>query len=212
MTTTTTTTTPTLPADATLVTGPAEPQPWSRIGLPDESDFPPEVIELGERIREKHAVLGAAFDPESFLKLAQFSAPLGDPEQGHLPIEERELLGTVVSAENRCTGCLLHHIRAFGEAIHDQLRAHRIGINYRHVPLSSRERALADLASKLTLAPASVEDADIQRLHAAGLSDAAIYEAVVIISLTNYSNRISSGLGLRPDDDFFTSYVFGEGR
>jgi alkylhydroperoxidase family enzyme len=49
---------------------------------------------------------------------------------------------------------------------------------------------------KLTLTPAAVGPADIERLRAVGLDDEAITSATQVIAYFNYINRIAEGLGV----------------
>lgn len=72
----------------------------------------------------------------------------------------------------------------------------QIKTDYTQANLSDVDRALCDHAVKLTREPASVSQADIDRLRALGLSDRAINDATQVISFFNYINRIAEGLGV----------------
>jgi len=117
-----------------------------------------------------------------------------------LPRHEQELIAVVVSAENRCTYCLLSHTRQLGQLIGDPRRALRIAANYRHVELNSRERALADFAVRLTRASHEIDDGDLVALRDLGLADEEILEAIEVAALFNYTNRVISALGVLPDE------------
>ena len=67
--------------------------------------------------------------------------------------------------------------------------------DYRKAELSARERALCDFAVKLTHLAAEVDQADIDQLRAQGLDDAAISDAIQVISYFNYINRVAEGVG-----------------
>ncbi len=71
--------------------------------------------------------------------------------------------------------------------------------DYRRADLSPADRALCDYAVKLTLAPGSVTERDIETLRGHGFDDAAITVSVQVISYFNYINRIADGLGV--DDE-----------
>ena len=62
--------------------------------------------------------------------------------------------------------------------------------------MTETDRALCDYAVKLTQSPAAVEQADVDKLRQAGLSDQAISDAAQVISYFNYINRIADGLGV----------------
>lgn len=60
---------------------------------------------------------------------------------------------------------------------------------------------MAEYAEKLTLAPASIAEADLAPLRDVGLSDAAIHDAIQVIAYFNYINRVADGVhvDLEPD-------------
>lgn len=62
--------------------------------------------------------------------------------------------------------------------------------------LEPRSRALVEYALKLTRAPWTAVEADVEVLRAAGLSDAAIHDAASVAAYFNYVNRLASGLGV----------------
>lgn len=80
--------------------------------------------------------------------------------------------------------------------VDDDALVHHIMTDYTAAELSPVDRALCDHALKLTLTPAHVTEADIERLRALGLSDRAITDATQVISYFNYINRIADGLGI----------------
>lgn len=72
----------------------------------------------------------------------------------------------------------------------------KIMSDYRTAALSPVDRALCDYAMKLTRTPAAMGQADVDGLHAHGLSDRAINDAVQVIAYFNYINRVADGLGV----------------
>ena len=70
-------------------------------------------------------------------------------------------------------------------------------------PLTGRERAIGGYATKLTLTPWEMEEADLDPLRREGLSDRDILDVNLITSYFAYVNRIADGLGiaLEGDDD-----------
>ena len=74
--------------------------------------------------------------------------------------------------------------------------------DYRQADLEPRLRALCDYAIKLTAAPASVgrEDADTLRTH--GWDDAAIHDAIQVISYFNYINRVAEAVGIEDEPEW----------
>ena len=60
----------------------------------------------------------------------------------------------------------------------------------------ARERVMLEHAVALTRAPASVRVHDIDRLRAAGWSDADVLDLTLVVSYFNFVNRIADGLGV----------------
>jgi uncharacterized peroxidase-related enzyme len=75
----------------------------------------------------------------------------------------------------------------------DQLVA-RILEDWRTAPIDERLRVTLGFLEKLTLAPASVTAADVAPLRAAGLSDAAIEDAIHATVLFNIYDRMADTL------------------
>ncbi len=65
--------------------------------------------------------------------------------------------------------------------------------------LDAKTRELLSYATKLTDNPASVEDADISALKAAGWDDLGIWQATAQISFFNFTGRMEAASGLPPD-------------
>jgi uncharacterized peroxidase-related enzyme len=63
-------------------------------------------------------------------------------------------------------------------------------------------RALCDFAVKVTHEPAQVSAEDIESLRTHGLSDAAIHDALQVISYFNYINRIADAVGIEDEPDW----------
>ena len=68
--------------------------------------------------------------------------------------------------------------------------------------ISRRAAALCEYANKLTLQPAAIDQADIDRLRAAGCSDSAISDAAQVIGFFAYYNRLADGLGVDPEPEW----------
>jgi uncharacterized peroxidase-related enzyme len=187
----------------TLVPGGRPAEPYHRLSA-EGLTYPERLRELVESRGENQTLsVWAALDPAGFKRLFDFIDPHFAPENGVLPVPERRLVAVVVSAENRCTGCILLNERRFAAEIGDAERARRISINYRSVQLSRRERAIADFAVRMTQAPYTVDNAAIEDLRTVGLQEKEIMEVIQIGALVNMTNRLSTAIGSRPDPDFF---------
>ena len=63
-------------------------------------------------------------------------------------------------------------------------------------------RALCDYAIKLTAAPGTVGVADADALRAYGWDDAAIHDAIQVISYFNYINRVAEAVGIEDEPEW----------
>ncbi len=62
--------------------------------------------------------------------------------------------------------------------------------------IDSKWRRLLDYTAKITKAPATCTQEDVQALRAAGASDAEIHATVQVCSYFNYINRVADALGV----------------
>jgi uncharacterized peroxidase-related enzyme len=76
-----------------------------------------------------------------------------------------------------------------------------LAADWRQAELGALDRALCDFAERMTRAPASLREGDVQALRAAGLDDAGIHHAAQVVAYFNYINRVADALGvdLEPD-------------
>jgi uncharacterized peroxidase-related enzyme len=74
--------------------------------------------------------------------------------------------------------------------------------DYRNAQLEPRVRALCDFAVQVTAKPASVRREDVERLRERGWSDAAIHDAVQVISYFNYVNRVADAIGIEDEPEW----------
>ena len=72
--------------------------------------------------------------------------------------------------------------------------------DWRKAPLTPVNRALCELAEKLTHRQRQMSPADLDELRARGLDDPAIHDAVQAIAYFNYITRIADALGVEPED------------
>jgi uncharacterized peroxidase-related enzyme len=68
--------------------------------------------------------------------------------------------------------------------------------DYRTAALTDQERAMLDYVAKLTLSPAQIIPADLERLRHLAFTDRAILQINLIASWFNYINRVADGLGV----------------
>lgn len=115
---------------------------------------------------------------------------------GGLSRRQREMIAVVVSRENRCDYCVAHHVEALARYVGDAALLDAIASGADLPDLAQADRALLAYAAKLTRAPASVSADDIKGLREAGIAEADILLANLIVAYFNFVNRIALGLGV----------------
>jgi uncharacterized peroxidase-related enzyme len=151
------------------------------------------VVPRMARLIMTHPVIGRALGLLS--GVVNFSA-------GALSRAEREMVATIAASAQDCRYCAQHHaefLRLEGgdPALVEAIRAQR----WRdHPRLSARERALCELAEKLSATPARMTAEDWQPLRDLGFDDRACLEVAHVVGLYNYLTRLASGFGLQPTE------------
>lgn len=179
----------------------------SYLPVPDDTQVPEGVRKLWGKAEANlgfvpNVFRAQAVNGEQFLAWWNYFNLLLNKE-GHLSNAERELVAVVVSGVNRCLYCAVSHGAALREYSGDAQQADAVAVNWRHAQLSTRERALAEYAEKLTRHPAEVTAADLQPLRDVGLDDHQIMELVQVIGMFNLTNRVSSALGFVPNAEYY---------
>ena len=72
--------------------------------------------------------------------------------------------------------------------------------DYRAVSLAAADRRMLDYVDLLTRTPGAVQEADVERLRAAGFGDKAILEINQIAGFFAWCNRTVSGLGVELEE------------
>jgi uncharacterized peroxidase-related enzyme len=115
---------------------------------------------------------------------------------------EREMICLVVSAENQCLYCLVSHGAELRLLLQDPIAADRIALDYRRAGLDERTRAMLDYAVKLTVAPVTCDESDVNALRALGFSDETIFDIIEVTAMFNFTNRLASGTGMMPNREY----------
>lgn len=146
-----------------------------------------------------------AFDVE---KLNAFAALYNDlmlADSG-LSKLEREMIGVVVSAINKCFYCLVAHGAAVRELSGDPVLGETLVMNWRVAKLDPRQREMLTFAEKLTKSSATIEEADRQALRDVGFSDRDIWDIASVAGFFNMSNRVASATDMRPNEEYHASH------
>ncbi|KAK4527113.1 hypothetical protein GAYE_SCF35G5035 [Galdieria yellowstonensis] len=124
--------------------------------------------------------------------------------RGESPLSplEREILGTFVSAVNRCDYSTKVHCSIIKEmGASDELCSaisSFLADNVDELPVDTKLKPLLRYVRKLTLRPESLSLADADAVYAAGWEERALYDAIMVCSLYNFMNRLVLGIGLEP--------------
>lgn len=142
-----------------------------------------------------------AFDVE---KLDTFSAlynniMLADSGLSKL---EREMIAVAVSSINKCYYCLTAHGAAVRQLSGDPKLGEMIAMNWRVAPLDARQTAMLNFAEKMTVASASIVEADRDALRGVGFSERDIWDIAATASFYNMTNRMASAIDMRPNDEY----------
>jgi alkylhydroperoxidase family enzyme len=80
--------------------------------------------------------------------------------------------------------------------------------DHRSVPIEPRLRTTLDLLQKVTIAPAEVTAADVDAVRSAGVSEAAIEDALAVCACFNLIDRVADSLGFDlPPTDVHAAYA-----
>jgi len=115
---------------------------------------------------------------------------------------EREMIAVVVSATNRCFYCLTAHGAAVRQLSGNPILGEQLVMNWRIAEVTARQRAMLEFAEKVTLASATVAEADRQGLRDHGLSDRDIWDVINVAAFYNMSNRVASATAMQPNPEY----------
>ncbi len=115
---------------------------------------------------------------------------------------EREMIAVVVSSINRCWYCQVAHGAAVRALSGDPALGEAMVMNYRVADIEPRQRAMLDFAAKVTMASATIEEADRDGLRDHGFSDRDIWDIANVAGFFNMSNRVASATGMEPNPDY----------
>ena len=119
---------------------------------------------------------------------------------------EREMIAVVVSSINKCFYCLVAHGAAVRQLSGDPKLGEMLVMNWRVAPVDARQRAMLAFAEKVTMASATVEEADREGLRKVGFSDRDIWDIANVTGFFNMSNRVASATGMRPNDEYHAQF------
>jgi uncharacterized peroxidase-related enzyme len=122
-----------------------------------------------------------------------------------VPKWQLEMLGVYVSLLNGCGYCAEHHFAGMKRLMKDDARADAIraalAADAPERALDGALLAMACYARALTRDPAAMNEAMVEAMRAAGLSDGEILEVNQVVAYFAYANRTVLGLGVTVDGE-----------
>jgi uncharacterized peroxidase-related enzyme len=183
-----------------------QPDHVSALPIPDPSTLDEDIQAIFARCVEKLGIVPNVLLTYSAnqKKLRNFMAMYNELmlAPSGLTKLEREMVAVVVSSANRCYYCLVAHGQAVRQLSGDPELGEMMVMNYRVAPLDARQRAMLDFAWTLTASPHLVEAADRERLFAAGLSEADVFDLAETVGFYNMSNRVAIATDMMPNKEY----------
>jgi uncharacterized peroxidase-related enzyme len=181
-------------------------QPGAWIPIPTADELPTEVTDVIGGIAAQIGFMPnvarlLAVTPDHFVGWWRYFDDLMRGPSG-LSKTQREMIAVVVSAEAHCPYCEIAHAAALRLRTKDAVLVDRLAVNYRHVDLDPRDRAMLDFAIKLTRTPDQCDEGDIAVLREAGYGDEDILHIVEVTAIFNYNVRLATATGLFPNVEY----------
>jgi uncharacterized peroxidase-related enzyme len=148
-----------------------------------------------------------AFKPKATDLLNQFTQEV---MRGPSPLSPgfRELIVTITSEGNECAYSRDVHAQAAALLFEAEGRVKKgkghafvAGVLEGDAELTDAEWDLLEFLVQVNLNPQEIEASDIRKLHKAGWTDEAIYDAITVCALSNFYNRWVGATGLEWPDE-----------
>ena len=181
-------------------------RPISRYPTPEIPGLPEDIRSRILAVQEKSGFVPNVFlvlarRPDEFRAFFAYHDALMD-KPGGLTKAEREMIVVATSGANNCLYCVVAHGAILRIRAKDPRVADQVATNYRKADITPRQRAMLDLAMKIALRSAEVDDADLDAARAAGFSDEDIWDIGAIAAFFAMSNRLANLTSMRPNDEF----------
>jgi uncharacterized peroxidase-related enzyme len=119
--------------------------------------------------------------------------------EGALTRAQKEYIFLVCSAANLSTYCVTVHCEIVRLLGLKGPEPETIALDHTSTDLPMTDKALLNFAKKLNASPLKVSRNDFEALRTYGFTEQQMLEAVVVVGFAKFANRVSLGLGTRPD-------------
>lgn len=114
---------------------------------------------------------------------------------------EREMIAAFVSGLNRCDYCFAGHSQVAANLGIDKELFRPLLDDLEAAPVEAKWKPLLRFVKKLTLEPRNMTQADADAVFAAGWSERALHDAILVCARFSFMNRLALGHGLDPQAD-----------
>jgi uncharacterized peroxidase-related enzyme len=118
-------------------------------------------------------------------------------QNSNLNKQEKDLIDTIVSINNRCRFCTIGHAESARGSNYPIAFTQQLKSDFTKLDISEKLKEALKFAKKLTSNPEHIVDEDRRNLLHSGWSEEDIIDIVHEIALFNYMNRIVIGLGVQ---------------
>ncbi len=119
-----------------------------------------------------------------------------------LSIAEREIIAALVSGVNACDFCFgAHKTMAMAFGLEEETITALVE-DIDSAPIDEKLKPILRYVRKLTLTPSKMVQGDADAVFAAGWSEEALHDAVLVCALFNFMNRVLDGSGISPKPAF----------
>jgi uncharacterized peroxidase-related enzyme len=171
-------------------------QPWTKT-IAEVESTPEQWAVLDDDVptmKKNPYYLLLAHDPEPLRQRTGLFNGIMKGEGGS-PLSDRELAAVAASRVNGCVYCAAVHAKAYNQMTGDTDQIQRLLDDGVETPLRERERAIVDVAVKLTADPAAFSASDLAPLRELGLSDLEILDITNSAAIFAWANRLLQTLG-----------------
>ncbi len=171
-------------------------QPWTRT-IAEVESTPEQWAVLDDVVptmKKNPYYLLLAHDPEPLRQRTGLFNGIMKGEGGS-PLADRELAAVATSRVNGCVYCAAVHAKAYNQLTGDTDQIQRLLDDGVETPLRDRERAIVDIAVKLTEDPVGFSASDLAPLRELGLTDLEILDITNGAAIFAWANRLLHTLG-----------------
>lgn len=120
-------------------------------------------------------------------------------DESPLSAGQRETIAAFVSGLNKCDYCFKGHIEMAVNLGADREEILQAIEDLETSSINPIFKPILAYVRKLTLEPVSILQSDADAVYAAGWSERALHDAILVCCRFNFMNRLSLGHGLDPD-------------